>query len=82
MSSTRPLAIVLIVAALLALPTAAHARPQVIAPRWSAPAGPPHSTPKPRPPASPVDGALLGSGGLILVALLGCAGRAVTLRLA
>ena len=81
MFSTRPLAIVLIVAALLALPTAAQARPQVV-PRWSAPAAPPHSTPTPRPPAPPVDGALLGSGGLILVALLGCAGRVVTLRLA
>jgi hypothetical protein len=79
---TRPLAIALIVAALLALPTAAHARPHVIPPRWSAPSGPPHSTPKPRPPAPPIDGALLGSGGLILVALLGCAGRAVTVRLA
>jgi hypothetical protein len=82
MSSTRPLAIVLIVAALLALPTAAQARPQVIPPRWSTPSGPPHSTPKPRPPAPPVEGVLLGSGGLILVALLGCAGRLVTLRLA
>jgi hypothetical protein len=81
MPSTRPLAIVLIVAALLALPAAAQARPPVI-PRWSAPSAPPHSTPKPRPPAPPVEGALLGSGGLILVALLGCAGRAVTLRLA
>jgi hypothetical protein len=81
MSSIRHLAILVIVAALLALPTAAHARPNVV-PRWSAPSGPPHSTPKPRPPAPPVDGALLGSGGLILVALLGCAGRAVTLRLA
>ena len=81
MLSTRPLAVVLIVAALLALPTAAHARPRII-PRWSAPSGPPHSTPKPRPPAPPVDGAILGSGGLILVALLGCAGRVITLRLA
>jgi hypothetical protein len=81
MPSTRHLAILVIVAALLALPTAAHARPNVV-PRWSAPSGPAHSGPKPRPPAPPVDGALLGSGGLILVALLGCAGRAVTLRLA
>jgi hypothetical protein len=81
MSCTRHLAILVIVAALLALPTAAQAQPNVV-PRWSAPSGPPHSTPKPRPPAPPVDGALLGSGGLILVALLGCAGRAVTLRLA
>ena len=81
MPSTRHLAIVLIVAALLALPAAAQAQPQVI-PRWSAPSGPPHSTPKPRPPAPPVDSGLLGGGALILVALLGCAGRTVTVRLA
>ena len=79
---TRPLAIALIAAALLALPTAAHARPQVIPPRWSAPSGPPHSTPRPRPPAPPVDSGLLGGGALILVALLGCAGWVITLRLA
>jgi hypothetical protein len=81
MPSTRHLAIVLIVAALLALPAAAQAQPTVV-PRWSAPSGPPHSTPKPRPPAPPVDSGLLGGGALILVALLGCAGRTVTLRLA
>jgi len=81
MSFTRPLAIVLVVAALFALPTAAQARPHVI-PRWSAPSAPPHATPKPRPPAPPVDSALLGGGALILVALLGCAGRTVTARLA
>jgi hypothetical protein len=82
MPSTRHLAIVVIVAALLALPAAAQARPGVIPPRWSAPSGPTHATPKPRPPAPPVDSALLGGGALILVALLGCAGRTVTARLA
>ena len=81
MPSTRHLAIVLIAAALLALPAAAHAQPKVV-PRWSAPSGPPHSSPKPRPPAPPVDSGLLGGGALILVALLGCAGRTVTVRLA
>ena len=81
MPSTRHLAIVLIAAALLSLPAAAQAQPKVV-PRWSAPSGPPHSTPKPRPPAPPVDSGLLGGGALILVALLGCAGRTVTVRLA
>jgi hypothetical protein len=81
MPSTRHLAIVLIVAALLALPAAAQARPKVI-PRWSAPSGPTHASPRPRPQAPPVDSALLGGGALILVALLGCAGRTVTARLA
>jgi hypothetical protein len=81
MPSTRHLAMVLVVAALLALPAAAQAQPTVV-PRWSAPSAPPHSTPRPRPPAPPVDSGLLGGGALILVALLGCAGRVITLRLA
>jgi hypothetical protein len=80
MHSTRHLAIVVILAVLLALPAAAHARPRVV-PRWSAPSGPTQATPRPRPPAPPVDSALLGGGALILVALLGCAGRTVTARL-
>jgi hypothetical protein len=78
MPRTRHLAIVVILAVLLALPAAAQARPRIV----PVPAGPPHSSPKPRPPAPPIDSALLGSGGLILVALLGCAGRVITLRLA
>jgi hypothetical protein len=78
MPSTRSLALVFILATLLLLPAGAQARPRIL----PVPAGPPHSSPTPRPPAPPVDGALLGSGGLILVAVLGCAGRAVTRRLA
>ena len=81
MHSTRHLAIVVILAVLLALPAAAQARPRVI-PRWSAPSSPTQAMPRPRPPAPPVDSALLGGGALILVALLGCAGRTVTARLA
>ena len=78
MPRTRHLAIVVILAVLLALPAGAQARPRIV----PGPPGPTQGTPKPRPAAPPVDSALLGSGGLILVALLGCAGRAVTLRLA
>jgi hypothetical protein len=82
MPSTRHLAIIAIVAALLALPAAAQARPLVMPPAWSAPSRPAHATPTPQPQAPPVDSALLGGGALILVALLGCAGRTVTVRLA
>jgi hypothetical protein len=75
MHRTRHLAIVVILAALLALPAAAQARPRIVP-------GPAQETVKPRPPAPPVDSALLGGGALILVALLGCAGWTVTARLA
>ena len=78
MPSPRHLAIVVVLAVLLALPAGAQARPRIV----PAPSGAPHSSPKPRPPAPPVDSALLGGGALILVALLGCAGRRITLRLA
>ena len=75
----RHLAIAVILALLLALPAAAQARPRIV----PGPSRPPaQGTAKPRPPAPPVDSALLGGGALILVALLGCAGRTVTARMA
>jgi hypothetical protein len=88
MPPLRRLAIVAsLVAALLVLPPATQAHAGLVPPPWSGSASRAHAsvTPRraaPRPPAPPVDGALVGAGAMMLVALLGCAGRTVTVRLA
>ena len=85
MSSVRRLvAVVALVALLLLLPITAQAHAGLVPPPWS---GHRHTTAEaraaaPRPPAAPVHDVLAGGGALILVALLGGAGRTLTTRLA
>ena len=82
MSSIRRLvAVVALVALLLLLPVTAQAHAGLVPPPWS---GHSRASAESRPvaPRPPVDDALAGGAALILVALLGCAGRTVTVRLA
>lgn len=82
MHSVRRLAAVLaLVTALLLVPAAADARAGLVPPPWS---GHTRATAESRPvaPRPPVDDGLACGGALILVALLGGAGRLVTTRLA
>ena len=85
MSSIRRLvAVVALVALLLLLPVTARAHAGLVPPPWSGhrPATAEARAAAPRPPAAPVHGVLAGGGALILVALLGGAGRTLTTRLA
>ena len=81
MHSLLRLAAVLALVTALLLPTAADARAGIVPPPWSS-----HSRAsaesRPVAPRPPVDRGLAGGAALILVALLGCAGRTLTVRLA
>jgi hypothetical protein len=83
-SARRLIAVAALVAALLVVPAAAQARSALIPPSWGTSGGEKTQRPMaaPEPSAPRVDTAVVGCGALILVALLGCGGRILTLRLA
>ena len=81
MHSLRRLTTVLALVTALLLPTAADARAGLVPPPWS---GHSRANAESRPvaPRPPIDQAVAGGAALILVALLGSAGRVLTVRLA
>ena len=87
LSIRRLITLAAVTAALLMLPAAAQARSALVPSPWPSSSGEPRAaaalrTARPRPPAPPVDGAVIACGALLAVALLGRAGRTVTVRLA